>query len=68
MNGTAPTIFDGTRSKADDFWSQFRRYKLLNRTKDTMNKPFDQVLTALSYMRGPLIDDWVDTQEQHLID
>ena len=26
------------------------------------------MLTALSYMRGPLIDDWVNMQEQHLID
>ena len=41
MNGTVSTIFDSTQSKADDLWSQFRCYKLLNCNKDTMNKPFD---------------------------
>lgn len=33
-----------------------------------MTVPFDCVLTALAYIRGPLIDDWVNAQEQHLID
>ena len=31
-----------------------------------MTLPFDRVLTALSYIRGPLIDDWVNAQETHL--
>ena len=31
-----------------------------------MKTPFDQVLTALTYMRGPLINDWVDQQEKKL--
>lgn len=30
--------------------------------------PFDWVLTALTYIHGPLINDWVDQQEQHLSD
>ena len=31
-----------------------------------MTLPFDCVLMALSYIRGPLVDDWVDAQETHL--
>lgn len=31
-----------------------------------MKLPFDRVLTALTYMRGPLINDWVDQQEKKL--
>ena len=31
-----------------------------------MTVPFDCVLMALSYIRGPLVDDWVDAQETHL--
>ena len=31
-----------------------------------MTLPFDRVLTALSYIRGPLIDDWVNAQETQL--
>ena len=66
MRGVPPTIFDGMQSKADDFWGQFQRFKLVNCTHDTMKIPFDRVLTALTYMRGPLINDWVDQQEKKL--
>ena len=31
-----------------------------------MKIPFDHVLTALTYMRGPLINDWIDQQEKKL--
>ena len=66
MQGVPPSMFDGTRSKADDFMGQFRRYKLVNRSHETMKVPFDRVLAALTYMRGPLINDWVDEQEKKL--
>ena len=68
MRGVPPTIFDGTRSKADDFMGQFRRFKMVNRTHETMKVPYDRVLTALTYMRGPLINDWIDQQEKKLAD
>ena len=66
MRGVPPTIFDGTRSKADDFIGQFRRFKMVNRTHEAMKVPFDRVLTALTYIQGPLINDWVDQQEKKL--
>ena len=66
MRGVPPSIFDSTRSRADDFMGQFRRFKMVNRTHKAMRVPFDQVLTALTYMRGPLINDWVDQQEKKL--
>ena len=66
LRGVPPTIFNGDRSKADTFWSEFRRYAPNNRTHPAMTLPFDRVLTALSYIRGPLIDDWVNAQENHL--
>ena len=31
-----------------------------------MKVPYDRVLTALTYMRGPLINDWIDQQEKKL--
>jgi hypothetical protein len=68
LRGVPPTVFDGTRSRADEFWAQFRRYKLVNRNHDSMTKPFDRVLTALTYVRGPMINDWVNAQEQALTD
>ena len=66
MWGVPPTIFDGTRSHADDFWGQFRWFKMVNRAHDAMKVPYDRVLTALTYMHGPLINDWVDQQEKKL--
>ena len=66
MRGVPPTIFDGTRSRADDFMGQFRRFKMVNRTHEAMKVPYDRVLTALTYMRGPLINDWIDQQEKRL--
>ena len=66
MRGVPPTIFDGTRNRADDFMGQFRWFKMVNRTHETMKIPYDRVLTALTYMRGPLINDWIDQQEKKL--
>ena len=68
MQGIQPPIFDGTRAHADDFWAQFRRYKMVNRTHDSMTKAYDRVLTALTYIRGPMINDWVNNQEKNLIE
>jgi hypothetical protein len=66
MRGVPPSIFDRTRSNADKFWAQFHHYKLVNRTHDSMTKPFDRVLTALTYIHSPMINDWVNSQEEHL--
>ena len=41
MRGVPPTIFDGMRNQADDFWGQFRRFKMVNRTHEAMKVPYD---------------------------
>jgi hypothetical protein len=64
--GVSPPIFDGTRSRGTIFWNTLIRYKLLNRNNTAISNLFNQILTALSYMRGPLIDDWVDMQSKWL--
>ena len=66
MWGVPPTIFDGLQSKADNFMGQFRRFKMVNRNHDAMKVPYNRVLTALTYIQGPLINDWVDQQEKKL--
>lgn len=68
MRGVPPAIFDGTWSCADEFWSQFHWYKLVNHTHNSMVKLFNRVLTVLTYIRGPMINDWVNSQEQKLAD
>ena len=67
MRGIPPAIFNGTRTLADKFWAQFRRYKMVNRTHDSMTKAYDRVLTALTYIWGPMVNDWVNTQENNLV-
>ena len=39
---------------------------MVNRMHEAMMKPFDQVLMALTYIHRPLINDWVNSQEQKL--
>lgn len=31
-----------------------------------MRNPFNRVLTALSYMKGPLVEDWVNSRDHQL--
>jgi hypothetical protein len=55
MCGVPPSVFNRTCSNANKFWAQFCRYKLVNRMHNSMMKPFDQVLTALTYIWGPIV-------------
>ena len=66
LRGMAPSIFIGDRSRSNAFTSEFRRYCLLNRNNDTIANPFNRVLTALSYIKGPLVEDWVSAQDRCL--
>ena len=63
LKGIAPAVFDGTCSWAENFLNEFWRFRLLNWSSDIINIPFYQVLTALSYIHGPIIKDWVNTQD-----
>ena len=40
---------------------------MVNHTHDSMTKAYDRVLTALTYIHGPMINDWVNNQEKNLI-
>jgi hypothetical protein len=62
LKGVAPVIFNGEQSKSDSFWNKFRRYRLLNQKNKSISVLFYWVLTALSYIRSPLVKDWVNLQ------
>ena len=66
LRGTAPSIFAGDRSRSDAFTSEFCRYRLLNRNNNAISNPFNCILTALSYIKGPLVEDWVSAQDRRL--
>jgi hypothetical protein len=57
MRGVPPSVFNRMHSQANKFWAQFCRYKLINCTHDSMTKPFNRVLTMLTYIQGPMIND-----------
>jgi hypothetical protein len=40
--------------------------KLLNQKNESFSIPFYQVLTVLLYIRGPLVEDWVNAQDSAL--
>jgi Retrotransposon gag protein/Zinc knuckle len=62
LQGTAPTIFTGDRSLSETFMRDFKIYKIMNPLADVMKQPYARVATALSLIRGPKVDDWVNEQ------
>jgi Retrotransposon gag protein len=62
LQGTDPTMFTGDRSLSETFMRDFKIYKIMNPLTDVMKQPYAQVATALSLIRGPKVDDWVDEQ------
>jgi hypothetical protein len=66
FKGIAPNIFTGDRSRLDAFWNEFCHYRLLNRQNNARSVPFYRILTCLSYMKGPLVEDWVNAIDKEL--
>jgi len=44
----------------------FQLWRMINKTNDTMKRPYFQVIAALSYMDGPKVDSWKEEQLIHL--
>jgi hypothetical protein len=66
LQGTAPTIFTGERALSETFMRDFKIYKIMNPLANIMRQPYARVATALSLIRGPKVDDWVDEQLKEL--
>jgi Retrotransposon gag protein len=66
LQGTAPMIFTGERSLSETFMHDFKIYKIMNPLTDVMKQPYAHVATALSLIRGPKVDNWVDEQLKEL--
>jgi Retrotransposon gag protein len=66
LQGTVPTIFTGKHSLSETFMQDFKIYKIMNPLADVMKQPYTHVATALSLIRGPKVDDWVDEQLKEL--
>jgi Retrotransposon gag protein/Zinc knuckle len=66
LQGTTPTIFTGEQPLSETFMRDFKIYKIMNPLADVMKQPYAHVATALSLIRGPKVDDWVDEQLKEL--
>ena len=62
MNGTPPDTFTGVRVNADAFMQQWKLYRTINDEHVNIQSPFKRVVTALHFIRGPNVNDWVEAQ------
>ena len=62
--GKEPELFDGDCAKVEGFITKWKIYYGLNRRAQTMRNPFERTFLFLGYIRGPLVDKWVDDQIQ----
>jgi hypothetical protein len=60
--GNPPITFDGDRSKADRFITQFGLFHIINERNSVITNPKRRVALALTYIRGPKVDAWVGQQ------
>jgi Retrotransposon gag protein len=66
--GNTPDIFNGDRTKAEDFKLQFQLHQALNNTNRIMANPYYCTSYALLLIKGPLVKDWVKEQVSALIE
>jgi len=62
LRGHPPEMFDGTRKNADKFIREFDLWRVCNLRNEAVTNPFMRVALALSYIKGPRVDDWVFQQ------
>jgi len=62
LRGLPPETFKGDRRHSELFLCQFNLYWGLKETHEVMQVPYFCAMYALSLMRGPNIDDWVNNQ------
>ncbi len=68
LEGNPPFEFTGDRERSKAFMLAFQIYRGMNPNADVMTNPYQRTMTFLSYIWGPLIDDWVQEQAQWLVD
>jgi hypothetical protein len=58
LKGMIPQIFQGDRKDAERFMQQFGAYRFLNRHNSTFTNKAEQVAYAITFIKGPLVDNW----------
>jgi len=62
LHGITPNNFNSDRRKSQQFLQEFNLLWRLNKNHEIMTVPYYCAMYALSLMRGPNVDDWVNDQ------
>jgi hypothetical protein len=57
--GNTPLIFQGERSRAEEFITQWQLYEGVNITNDLMRNAYQRAMLFLTYIQGPIVNEWV---------
>ena len=57
--GNPPSIFNGDKSRSEEFSTQWQLYEGVNMTNNQMRIPFQRAMLFLTYLQGPLVNEWV---------
>jgi hypothetical protein len=57
--GNPPLIFKGNRDTAEEFITQWQLYEGVNITNDLMRNAYQRAMLFLTYIQGPLVNEWV---------
>ena len=68
LKGKTPNIFDGDQAKSKAFLSGTKIYFCINRKKTEIKNCYTRVLLTLSFIKGPNVINWVDTQVDQIED
>ena len=66
LQGDKPEIFTGNRTQSDTFLQQFNLWRGINENHEVMISPYFRTMSALSLIKGPLVQNWVNTQVNSL--
>ena len=58
LAGLPPMVFTGDQTESNKFLKKFKQWRLLNRDHTEMKQLYNCVLMALTYIKGPRVDDW----------
>ena len=61
-----PDKFDGDRTKTNTFLREFDILWNMNENNEMFQSPYLHINLALSLIRGPNVDDWVQAQIEEL--
>ncbi len=65
FQGSEPQVFTGDRSQAESFVTQWYLYTIVN-DFDTFMTPCKIAMIFLTYIKGPIVNTWVQQQTRFL--